>query len=315
MVYKGMENGSDPIRLINLGMVPDWQTQAVYHALAEGMQDDSPDTIVICWPKEPYLCLGYHQVFASVFDPAECARRRLPVFRRRIGGGATYLDQNQIFYQCIFHHQHAPAMLKDIYAFFLAGPVMALRRIGLNAVLREMNEIEVDGRRIAGTGGGRMGDAIVVVGNLLFDFDYEAMAAVWHTPSASFRLLATRALQESVTTLKQFSISISIEETINLLAESFLEAMGRPLVPGKLTVAEIQSAVSEAEGLGSESSLGLHKNETEPEYLRELKISARSFIRYGTIQIDGRDGKGSSWLKDGQVREMIPDYPVPPEVL
>ena len=64
-------------------------------------------------------------------------------------------------------------MLADIYSLALTAPVNALQQLGLNAELRETNEIEVDGKRIAGTGGGRIDEACVVVGNLLFDFDFE----------------------------------------------------------------------------------------------------------------------------------------------
>ncbi|NIU14771.1 MAG: lipoate--protein ligase family protein, partial [candidate division Zixibacteria bacterium] len=98
------------IRLLNLGPTASWRTQAVYHATAEMMTADSPDTIIICQPLTPYLCLGYHQVFDSVLDRHECERRNLPVVRRRVGGGTTYLDANQLFYQCIFHHSRVPVV-------------------------------------------------------------------------------------------------------------------------------------------------------------------------------------------------------------
>ena len=45
--------------------------------------------------------------------------------------------------------------------------------------MRDTVELEVAGRRIAGVGGGRIGEAAVVVGNLLLDFDYQTMAQVW----------------------------------------------------------------------------------------------------------------------------------------
>ncbi|GIR32358.1 MAG: hypothetical protein CM15mP45_16540 [Deltaproteobacteria bacterium] len=47
-----------------------------------------------------------------------------------------------------------------------------LNQLGLDGRLRAMNEVEANSMRIAGIGGGRVGDAMVVVGNLLLDFDY-----------------------------------------------------------------------------------------------------------------------------------------------
>jgi lipoate---protein ligase len=295
----------EPIRLINLGMIPSWQTQAIYHMLAERMDEDQQDTIVICRPATPYLCLGYHQVFEAIFDPAECSLRGLPVYRRRLGGGATYLDQNQLFYQCIFHHKHMPAMFKDIFAFALAAPVMTLQRLGLNSKLCETNEIEVNGKRIAGTGGGLIGDAAVVVGNLLFDFDDDVMTAVWRTPSPSFRSLAQKALRDHLLRLNTLLKNVSIEAVTDMLIQSFSETMGRPLEQGVLTLEEMNAAKEIAEELGSAETLALHQTKVIPEPIRVLKISARASIRYDETQINGDPVRGSFWLTEDVIKEAV----------
>jgi lipoate-protein ligase A len=304
-----------PIRLLNLGPIPPWQTQAVYHMLAERMTAEEPDAIIICRPSAPYLCLGYHQVFESIFDPTECERRGLPVFRRKLGGGATYLDQNQLFYQCIFHHTRMPAMLKDIYTLALAAPVKTLKRLGLNAELRETNEIEVDGKRVAGTGGGRIDEACIVVGNLLFDFDFEAMTSVWQTPSPAFRQLAQTALRQRIITLKELTPRISSwqgaqparpgrrarEAVTDLLIRSFAESFARPLQPDALTNEELTAAQSIAEKLSSTEYLSLHKKETN-EPMHSLKISARAFIHAGESRIDGYNVRGSFWVSQDVIQ-------------
>ncbi len=295
----------NPIRLINLGSLPSPQTQAIYHALAEGMDDDSPDTIVLCRPREPYLCLGYHQVFESIFDPQECARRGLPVLRRRIGGGATYLDENQVFYQCIFHRQHMPVMFKDIFAFALAAPVLALGRLGLNAALHEVNEIEVDGKRIAGTGGGQIGEATVVVGNLLFDFDFAAMAAVWQAPTPAFRGLAQKALRERITCLNELLPGITAEQVADLLIDAYAETMGRPLQPGQLTSAELEAVEFQAAELAATDFLALHRPDTAVAPVQNLKISARASIRYEEAGLAGYTIKGNFWLAGETIQEAV----------
>ena len=283
------------IRLLNLGLVSPSQTQAVYHMLAECMTADRADTIIICRPNAPYLCLGYHQVMESIFDRAECARRGLRIFRRRLGGGATYLDQNQLFYQCIFHHTRMPLMLSDIYALSLAAPVNTLKQLGLNAELHETNEIEVDGKRIAGTGGGRIDEACVVVGNLLFDFDFDAMTSVWRTPSLAFRQLAQTALRQQIVTLKELRPEVQPDLVTDLLIQSFAASFARPIQPDRLSDEELSSAQNIANELTSAEFLSLHRKETiEP--MRSLKISARAFILAGETRADGYDVRGSFWV-------------------
>ncbi|MDP1546412.1 MAG: biotin/lipoate A/B protein ligase family protein [Anaerolineales bacterium] len=290
------------IRLLNLGLISPLQTQAMYHALAERMTVDSTDTIILCRPSAPYLCLGYHQVFENTFDKEECARRGLPVLRRRLGGGATYLDENQIFYQCIFHHSRMPAMLKDIYASTLSAPVNTLKKLGLNAELRDTNEIEVDGKRIAGTGGGRIGEACVVVGNLLFDFDFESMTSVWRTPSFSFRWLAEKALRQQLMTLDQLAITASPEEITGMLIDDFSRAFNRPVQTDTLTAEEIESANKAAQELISDEFLSLHKEREIPTPMRTLKISARAFIHAGETHVNGYDVRGSFWLSQDVIQ-------------
>jgi lipoate-protein ligase A len=293
----------NPIRLLDLGLITPLQTQAIYHALAERMTVDSADTIILCRPSAPYLCLGYHQPLNSVFDADECQRRELPVLRRRLGGGATYLDSDQLFYQCVFHHSRMPAVLKDIYASTLSAPVSTLRRLGLRSELRDTNEIEVDGKRIAGTGGGRIDEACVVVGNLLFDFDFEAMTSVWRTPSASFRSLAEKALRERLVTLNQLGVAASRETIEEILVEEFSNSFGRELKTDSLTAEEIELTKAMENELISHEFLSLH--ERRDEAIRPLKISARAFIHADEMQLDGYKLNGSFLVSQDRIQEAI----------
>jgi lipoate-protein ligase A len=195
-----------------------------------------------------------------------------------------------------------PAILKDIYALGLSAPVNTLKRLSLNAELRDTNEIEVDGKRIAGTGGGRIDDACVVVGNLLFDFDYEAMTAVWRTPSSSFRVLAERALNQQLITLNQLAVTASMEQIAEMLIEDFSKAFKRPLQQDTLTAAEIESAQDLSKGLISDEFLSLHKEREARDPMRSLKVSARAFIYADETSINGYDVRGSFWVSQDVIK-------------
>jgi lipoate-protein ligase A len=195
-----------------------------------------------------------------------------------------------------------PAMLKDIYALGLAAPVNTLKRLGLNAELRDINEIEVDGKRIAGTGGGQIGEACVVVGNLLFDFNFEAMTAVWRTPSSSFRLLAEKALRQQLITLNQLGITSSLDKITQMLINDFSNAFNRPIKIDTLTHEELESSTEAAEELISEDFLALHKEHGNLDPMRFLKISARAFIHVGETRVNGYDVRGSFWVSQDVIQ-------------
>jgi lipoate-protein ligase A len=295
---------SSPIRLLSLGSTHWLRTQSVYHALAETMRAGSPDTIILARPAQAYLCLGYHQELASVLDRAACEQMGLPITRRRVGGGATYLDANQLFYQCVFHHSRVPPVVDRTYAMLLAAPIAALRALGLDAELRGENEIEVGGKRIAGIGGGRMGEAAVVVGNLLFDFDYEAMTRAWRAPSESFRRLAAEALLERVTTLRaELSHPVSPDEAETRLVAEFARALGRPLERGGLTEAEKQKTDELEKRLTSAKWLNLHANGARP--MSALKISRGVFIRAAETEVDGYRLRAAFRERDGVIERAV----------
>lgn len=293
-----------PIRLLNLGPTHWLRTQSVYHALAETMTAESPDTLVLAQPLQPYLCLGYHQELASVLDRPACARMHLPIVRRRVGGGATYLDVNQLFYQCIFHHTRVPATVERVYAHLLAGPVSMLRGLGLNAELRGENEIEVNGQRIAGIGGGRIGEAAVVVGNVLFDFNYSAMARAWRVPSEGFRRLAADALRERVTTLwRELPHAVSPDEVLVSLMDEFARALRRPLEPGELTEAEERQTDEVAKRLTSYRWLNQHANGARP--MTALKISRGVFIRAAEAEVNGYRLRAAFCVRDEVIEQAV----------
>lgn len=235
------------IRRLDLGVVSPLRSQAIYHGLGAALDRDTPDTIVFCAPATPYFCVGYHQRAAEVLDLDVCRRHRWPVYRRRLGGGAVYLDASQLFYQIVVHRSRAPFAVDRIYARYLAAPVLALNRLGLAASLAPPNEIEVGGRRIAGTGGGQIGDAVVVVGNVLFDFPDARMARAWRAPSAPFRRLAREGLKRYLTTLRRELPACPAPSTVaDAIAGACAETLGSPVVPGALTVPE-RAAIRAAE--------------------------------------------------------------------
>lgn len=230
------------IRRLDLGFVTPLRSQAIYHGLAEAMDAGRPDTIVFCAPAEPYFCVGYHQRAGDVLDLGLCRRQGWPVLRRRIGGGTVYLDRHQLFYQAIVHHSRAPFSVERVYAIYLAAPVLALQRLGLDAALRAPNEIEVGGRRIAGTGGGQIGEAMVVVGNVLFDFPDAALARAWRAPSRPFRRLARAGLRSCLTTLgKELEAPPSMEALRDAIAAAYAETLGEELVAGAPTAREVEA--------------------------------------------------------------------------
>lgn len=321
------------LRRLDLGAVSPLRSQALYHGLAETMDETTPDTVVFCSPAAPYFCVGYHQAAEDVLDLALCRRAGWPVLRRKVGGGAVYLDEAQLFYQVVVHRSRAPFAVADIYRRYLMPAVMALRRLGLDVALRGINEIEARGRRIAGTGGGQLGDAVVVVGNVLFDFAHERMARAWRAPSTPFRRLAADGLRRYLTTLRHELPEVPpMAAVADVLAECYGESFARPLVSGGLSPREERAIVEAEVELASEAFVldrparphrplkiarGVWVGETTVGSGREpFRLTVR--VRHGVI--DAATATAPSWrrrmrslvgarLEGGALGERLPDAP------
>lgn len=285
-----------------MGRIPGWQTQAVYHTVAELMTEDTPDTIIISQPSDKYVCLGYHQKLGETFDKEVCDEKEIPILRRKVGGGGTYLDPNQLFYQCVFHQSRIPANSEKVYEMMLTPVVNTLKHFfDVKAELVGSHEVEMNGKRVAGIGGGQMGEASIVVGNILFDFDYDTMASVWNVPNESFRLLAKEAMKDHIITLDDIGSMVKMDKLADQLIDEYETHLGRTLNSGGMTIDEIERAGQIGAVLRSESFLNSMDEGNGSSKRKPLKISRNVFIHYDEIEMDGLKLMGSFRIEDGKI--------------
>jgi lipoate-protein ligase A len=189
------------VRLYNLGKVPWQESQLIYHALAEMNQE----ALSLVSPATPYVCIGFHQDVGQEVDLAYCKAKGIPVFRRDLGGGAVYLDGNQLFFHLILHKDNpgVPRNKESFYLKFLQPIVQVYRRLGIPAEYKPVNDVITGTRKISGTGVGEIGDCIVLVGNLIVDFNFEEMPRVLRVPDEKFRDKVHKTLKENLTTIRR----------------------------------------------------------------------------------------------------------------
>jgi len=228
-----------PIRLVDLGTVPPVRSQTCYHAAAGVLGPESPNTIIVVRPSAPYVCIGFHQDVDREVDREYCRARGLPVYRREVGGGAVYLDGDQVFIQWVFHPASLPAGVEERFRLYIEPLVQTYRALGVEAAHRPVNDIQVRGKKIGGTGAARIGNAEVVVGSLIFDFDKAAMARVLKVSSEKMRDKVYQGLQEYMTTLRdELGELPDREQVLALYRRACSETLGEEIVPGGWTEEE-----------------------------------------------------------------------------
>ena len=192
-------------RLLNLGYSTPLVAQTFYEAVAEAVHRGvSPNTLILLQPDSPYACLGYHQDLEKEMDLEFCEESGLPIIRRSQGGGATYLDRDQVFYQIVSKGSEiVPRNIDAMFERLLSVTVETYRRLGVPAEFKPLNDVVVEGRKISGNGAGMHESASILVGNVILDLNYDLMARVLRVPDEKFRDKMASSMREWVSTLKR----------------------------------------------------------------------------------------------------------------
>ena len=213
--------------LFDLGKFPGQQSMLIFHALARM----GVEALVIVSPKSPLASIGYFQDTKKEIDLDFCRRAHIPVMRREVGGGTTYLDENQIFYQVIWKrgNPNLPKGMKSIFRDLSQPACETYQEFGIDALFRPENDIITrNGKKIAGEGGGDIGCCMVFVGGILMDFDYDTMSKVIKVPDEKFRDKIFKTMEENVTTMKRELGQLPPrQEIIQVLVERFEKQLGK----------------------------------------------------------------------------------------
>jgi lipoate-protein ligase A len=137
---------------------------------------------------------------------------------------------------------------------FIAPLLSTYHQLGINAVYRPINDIHVEGRKIGGTGAARIGEAEVVVGSIMFNFDGTTMAKALKVSSEKMRDKLIDTLSEYVTSIaRELQYPVDRGQILKDYINQVQLTLGRTVEPGKLSAKE-ERALKEARQLLSNES-------------------------------------------------------------
>jgi len=285
--------------LFDLGKLPGQQSMLIFHALARmGVEG-----LVIVSPQSPLASIGYFQDTEKEIDLDFCHRANIPVMRREVGGGTTYLDKNQIFYQVIWKRVNPklPKGMKSIFRDLSQPACETYREFGIDASFRPENDIITgNGKKIAGEGGGDIGDCMAFVGGIIMDFDYDTMSKVIKVPDEKFRDKVFKTMKENVTTMKRELGQIPPRrEIIKVLVETFEKQLGK-LERARLDHTTIDKTMELERWMTSDSFLF----KKTPRIPKGVKIREGVEILYGIYKARGGIIRTVDEVKENVLKEL-----------
>ena len=164
---------------------------------------------------------------------------------------------------------------------------LGLRKLGVDAAYRPRNDIEVDGRKISGTGGFFDGSTIFYQGTLLIDFDPADMIAALKVPVEKLAKRDLESARQRVVTLRQL-LGDGLPDLPTIYAAllaGFAEGLGIAPAWGEIGAAEEDLARRlHDEEIGTDASVEM-LDAPEP---AANTVSASLTRRGGTLRADIR---------------------------
>ena len=190
-------------RLLDTGFLSAAENMALDQVLLESRAaGESPNTLRFLQFASPSVLVGCHQQLDQEVRLDFCRERGLEVNRRITGGGAILFEPCHIGGEIIASRddprfQATPAALSERFTRVFCAALG--EHCGVDARFRPRNDIEVRGRKIAGTGGTTEGAAFLFQGTLLVDLDVQTMLRALRVPMEKLNGHEIDSLRERVT--------------------------------------------------------------------------------------------------------------------
>ncbi len=306
------------VRLLDMGMVIPLRSQSIYHGITASMTPDSDPAILLCRPKSTYVSIGYFQEAGMEVDLAFCDENSIPVYRRQVGGGAVLLDQNQLFYHIVMPHSAfdelgLPQSMAERFAFLAAPPIAAYQSMGVNASFRPINDIQVEGKKIGGTGIGEFDHAVVFAGSMMLDFNHQLMSKVLKIPDEKMRDKIFQSLEAYITTLKrELPTAPPVADVAKSLVEAFEQSWPIEVYPSLPTTEELEAIESYDAQIASEEWLHLVKMPEKD--FAAVKISANVKVLHAAHKAPGGMIRATVRVVDEKIESVLlsGDFPISP---
>jgi len=236
---------SKTFRVLDTGVLEGRLNIAIGQAIIEARQAGRvPDTLrFLRFP--PTALVGRHQALGQEVDLDYCRAHGIGVARRITGGGAIFMEPGLLGWELAIDRKTlGVSSLSELTREICEAAAEGISRLGVTARYRPRNDIEVDGRKISGTGGFFDSDILFYQGTVLVDMNPQVMVSALRVPQAKLAKRQLDSATQRVVTLRELlgDATPGLPVIQQSLAEAFARRFGLQGVPGELSPAELEQA-------------------------------------------------------------------------
>mgnify|MGYP000185597952 CR=1 FL=1 len=237
-------------RFIDLDLIQLEKLHGIEEVLAKSRR--VKPTILFWRANKPVLTLGYFARAEDKLNLEKCWKLGIWFVRRLTGGSVGPLNPNILSYSLIVNEDNnvIPEKIEESYQMICDGIVKALKKIGLNAYLTRISDVEVEGRKVSGNAQTRVWGKILQHGFIYLELDLETFKSLLNVEKLGEKKVYS--LDERVTWVnrelkKVGKKPLTINEFKPYLKKGFEEALNVKLRDDSLTSLEEKKAEKYAE--------------------------------------------------------------------
>ncbi len=209
--------------------------------LEEVARQISPPTLRFLQFKPAAALVGYHQDVELEIRQDYCRTAGIDINRRHTGGGAILFQESALGWEFFGVPGEEPCkgsyetILSNICSIAASG----ISRLGIPAVFRPRNDIEVDGRKISGTGGAMVSGGVMFQGTVLVENEVELFLKALRVPVEKLKKREIESLMERICFLSDLlTPTPSVDIIKENISSEFQKQLGTLMIPGELTSEE-----------------------------------------------------------------------------
>ena len=192
---------------------------------------------------QPCALVGRFQSIENELNLSYCADNKIPINRRPTGGGAIIMGEDQLGVALAISGKadETYAHVRERMTQFSQGIISGLATLGIHVEFRRKNDLEVNGKKIAGLGlhktdtGGLLFHASLLVG-----LDVPYMLNVLKIPFEKITDKEISAVSERTTNVRlESNTSITIDEVRNIIFNGYRDAFQLNIRKGDFTKSEL----------------------------------------------------------------------------
>ena len=193
---------------------------------------------------QPCALVGRFQTIENELNLNYCVENKIPINRRPTGGGAIIMGQDQLGVALVIpgKSDETYAHVRERMAQFSQGIISGLDTLDIEVEFRRKNDLEVNGKKIAGLGLHKTAtNGLLFHASLLVDLDVPFMLNVLKTPFEKISDKEISTVSERTTTVRrEIDTNLIINEVRTIILNGYRNAFQVDIQKGDFTKSELE---------------------------------------------------------------------------